>query len=314
MGHSVMRIGHWVALLVVCYCACGCAPLMTTAIVSAPNRWNPFAGHPEYMPPPPESFATDEHFYVNVGPPEAKLSVSVIEPRTADAELRPPRGTVLVVHGIRNRGFWMLRTAELLADEGYRAVLVDLRGHGHSSGEWLTYGPQEAKDLTQVIDDLDRRGLVAGKLGVYGISYGATTAIHLASIDPRVEAVVAVAPFDSMRDEVPHYLRTMLPGIEKSIADESVQAAINQAGEQGSYDPDAANASAAIQKVNAPVLIMHGTNDWLVPPENARRLEQASGGCHSVVMLPGEGHISIWFDAKGEVADRTKRWFDRWLQ
>jgi dipeptidyl aminopeptidase/acylaminoacyl peptidase len=117
-----------------------------------------------------------------------------------------------------------------------------------------------------------------------------------------------------MRDEVPHYLRTMLPGIEKSIADESVQAAINQAGEQGSYDPDAANASAAIQKVNAPVLIMHGTNDWLVPPENARRLEQASGGRNSVVMLPGEGHISIWFDAKGEVADRTKHWFDRWLQ
>ena len=58
----------------------------------------------------------------------------------------------------------------------------------------MTFGLQEAKDLSQVVDALGQRGLLAGNLGVYGISYGATTAIHLAAADRRVRAVVAVEP------------------------------------------------------------------------------------------------------------------------
>ena len=95
----------------------------------------------------------------------------------------------------QHRRGWLLLAAIAI---GFALVLL-LVPHGHSTGEWLTYGPREAEDLSQVIDELDRRKLLEGRLGVYGISYGATTAIHLAAIDPRVEAVVAVAPFGSMR-------------------------------------------------------------------------------------------------------------------
>jgi len=287
----------------------GCAPLLTEAMVSAPNRFNPLMGLRGVVPPP-ESFATDQHFYVPVGPPEASLSVSVIEPKPP---YREPKGTVLVVHGIHARGFWMLRTAQDLATAGYRAVLVDLRGHGHSTGDYLSYGPREACDLTQVIDDLERRQLVAGKLGVYGISYGATTSIHLASIDPRVSAVVAVAPFDSMREEVPHYLKTMFPAAGL-ISDATFQAAIDEAGRRGAYNPDASQASDRIAQSAARILILHGTDDWLVPPQNAQQLQAASGGRASVVLLPYEGHVSIWFDKDHAVADYTRRWFTRHLR
>ena len=292
----------------------GCAPLLSELIVTAPNRFNPFVGNPDLTPPPLETIAADQHFYVPVGPPNALLSVSVLEPKAvSDTEKHPPKGTILVVHGIRNRGLWMLGTARRLSEAGYRTVLVDLRGHGHSTGEWLTYGPREAEDLSQVIDELDRRKLLEGRLGVYGISYGATTAIHLAAIDPRVEAVVAVAPFGSMREEVPHYLRTALPGVGSLIPDSTIQEAIDVAGRKGGFNPDQSNARAAIQHTKARVLILHGTGDWLVPPENAGRLQESSGGRASTVLLPGEGHISIWFDTHGEVAEYTRLWFNRWL-
>ena len=201
----------------------------------------------------------------------------------------------------------------MVAAAGYRAVLVDLRGHGRSSGKWLTYGIRESRDLSQVIDALEDRGLVSGRLGVYGISYGATTAIHLAGRDPRIAATVAVAPFSTMRDEVPHYIRTILPGAGAALSDETCQEAIDEAGEAGRFDPDVASAVAAIRRTRAAVLILHGTNDWMVPHWHALRLRQAAPDRTRLVLIPGFGHVAIWFDPSGQVAEESRAWFDRYL-
>ena len=276
-------------------------------IVTAPNQMNPLAGDANPLPPVESLSGVDQHFWVDVGPPEASLSVSVVEPDG------PPRGTVLVIHGIYARSFWMLGTARMLSGAGYRAVLVDLRGHGRSSGKWLTFGVRESRDLAQVIDALEDRGLVSGRLGVYGISYGATTAIHLAGRDRRIEAVVAVAPFSTMRDEVPHYIRTILPGAGAAVSDEAYQEAIDEAGELGRFDPDVASAVAAIGRTRAPVLILHGTNDWMVPHWHAVRLRNAAPDRTRLVSIPGFGHVAIWFDPAGEVASESRKWFDRHL-
>jgi pimeloyl-ACP methyl ester carboxylesterase len=288
----------------------GCVAPLGSMIATAPNRLNPWPADSNPLPPVETLSGVDRHLWVQVGPPEATLSVSVIEP---SVQAGPPRGTVLVIHGIYARSFWMLHTARGLADAGYRAVLVDLRGHGRSSGQWLTYGVQEARDLSQVIDALSAKGLVAGPLGVYGISYGATTAIHLAGEDPRVEAVVAVAPFSTMRDAVPHYIHTILPGTGQALPDETCQEAIDEAGEAGGFNPDVAGALDAVGKTRAPVLILHGTDDWLVPSWHSVRLRDAAADHVRLVLISGLGHVAIWFDPQGEVLARSVAWYDRHL-
>ncbi len=157
-----------------------------------------------------------------------------------------------MLHGVLDRSAVMLPAARALADSGYRAVLVDLRGRGRSTGKYMTFGLQEAKDLSQVIDALERRGLLAGNLGVYGISYGATTSIHLAAVDRRVRAVVAVEPFSTAREEVPHFARVMAPGIGLLISDKTYQQSLDEAGRIAHYDPDEADAVKAIQRTSAP--------------------------------------------------------------
>ena len=271
---------------------------------------NPLAGEGNPLPSLETLAGADQNFHVKVGPPEASLSVSVVEPAV---QRNPPVGTVLVVHGIYARSVTMMGTANALSRAGYRAVLVDLRGHGRSTGEYLTFGVQEAKDLSQVIDALQERGLVAGKLGVYGISYGATTSIHLAGLDPRIQAVVAVAPFSTMRDEVPHFGRTLVPGVGTAISDETYQEAITEAGQTAGFDPDEASAVAAIRRTTAPVLLMHGTDDKVVPCWHGERLHAAARDHSRLVLIPGMGHTTIWCDKKGEVADRACAWFDRHL-
>lgn len=287
----------------------GCAPFLGRVMVTAPNQFNPFETPSRLPPVARQALGVDQQFRVEVGPPDATLAVSVIEP-TDD---RVPRGTILVLHGIWNRSFWMLPTAQMLADAGFRAVLVDLRGHGKSSGDWLTYGIQEAEDLSHVIDELERRRLVHGQLGVYGISYGATTSIHLAGTDKRIRAVVAVAPFSSMRDVVPDYSRTILPGVERLISDDDLQNAVDASGLKANFDPDRSSALEAIQRTDAPVLILHGTDDWLVPPYHALRLYEAAPQRSELVFVPKTGHIKIWFDPTREVAVHSRNWFVRWL-
>lgn len=280
-------------------------------IASAPNRINPLADtRTSLSPPARRALGIDQQFRVKVPEPEASLSVSIIEP----VDRETPAGTVLVVHGVWDEGIWMLGTAKMLAESGYRAVLVDLRGHGRSSGEWMSYGVQEAEDLSQVLDALEERRLLEGPAGVWGISYGATTAIHLAGRDPRIEAVVAVAPFSTMRDVVPDYSRTILPGVGALISDDTLQEAIDEAGRQGNFDPDLADAVAAIQKTEAPILILHGTEDWMVPPYHSVRLHAAARDHSQLVMLPRMGHVAMWFDPKNEVETQSRNWFGRWLK
>ncbi|MEX0703884.1 MAG: alpha/beta fold hydrolase [Planctomycetales bacterium] len=279
-------------------------------MTTAPNALHPLGAQPGYPPAVRRALGIDQEFRVPVGPPEAMLAVAIVEP----PGFEKPRGTVLVLHGIWNSGFWMAGTARMLAEQGYRAVLVDLRGHGRSTGERMTFGQQEARDLAQVVDQLERRNLLAGPLGVYGISYGAATAVQYAGLDPRVECVVAVAPFSAMRDVVPDYSRTMLPGVERMISDEFLDDTIAAAGEAGEFDPDRSSAIEAVKRTRAQVLIVHGTEDWLVPPYHALRLHEAAPERTKLVLLPRTGHVSIWFDADGEVAAETRAWFEQWMR
>jgi pimeloyl-ACP methyl ester carboxylesterase len=191
----------------------------------------------------------------------------------------------------------------MLADSGFRAVLVDLRGHGRSTGDWLSYGVVESKDLAQALDALGARGLVVGRVGVMGFSYGAAIAIEWAAKDARIAAVVAVAPFAS--------LRAVVPGYAPLFPASFVESAIDVAGREAGFDPDEASPARAIQWTSAPVLVIHGEDDGSIPPWHSRQICAAGGDHAELLLVPGEGHGSI-VDAT-LVRERSSDWFGRHL-
>lgn len=280
--------------------------LIPGAVLYAPNTDATFDPTEDR---PPAGHHNARHLRVAVGPPSASLSLWCFKPPKA----RVPRGTVLVFHGIRDSKWSQVGTGAHLARLGFVAVLVDSRGHGRSSGRHLTYGVRESQDAVQVLDRLQREGLLVQPVGALGFSYGGAVALQLAALDARVKAVVTVATFSSLRHTLRDYLAYHLPGIGRLLpTDAQLAAGLAEAGRQASFDPDAADNERAARRTRARLLIIHGAEDAKIPPSHARRICGAAGARCRLVEVPGADHDSIF--GGGVVSREMTAWFSRWLR
>jgi pimeloyl-ACP methyl ester carboxylesterase len=249
---------------------------------------------------------------MDVGPPAARISVWIIDPAPRNGVAVRPDATILVAHGIHSNKRDMLGVGRLLADNGFRAVLVDLRGHGESTGDLLSFGVNESRDLSQLLDRLEGDGLLTGAVGAYGASFGGATVLLLAGRDERVKAVTAVCPFSSMREIIPVYVRRYLPA-GSLLPDWWIRGAIERAGQLAEFDPDEASPLRALRESKAQVLLIHGRADEHIPFGHSRALHAAAPTRGRLILLDGENHASIMQDRSGTLSRETVAWFRQWL-
>jgi pimeloyl-ACP methyl ester carboxylesterase len=104
----------------------------------------------------------------------------------------PQRGTAVLIHGMASDSMasWFMTLAHPLAAAGFRVLLYDLRGHGH------TERPATGYRLADFVADLDAlldQWGVTEPVHLFGNSFGGTVAFAHAAYHPgRVRAIVAV--------------------------------------------------------------------------------------------------------------------------
>jgi predicted alpha/beta-fold hydrolase len=81
-----------------------------------------------------------------------ELSLGYLAEDNRPVEASRERGTILVLHDYGSQKESMSPWAYVLAQAGYRVVLIDLRGHGQSTGRTISYGKFETADLKRVLD------------------------------------------------------------------------------------------------------------------------------------------------------------------
>ncbi len=219
---------------------------------------------------------------------------------------QPPRGTVVLLHGWMMNGDAMLPWSLQLAQAGYRVVTIDLRNHGYSGAGPSGYGTFESDDVVDVITALQRRGEVVGPLYLFGVSYGAATAVFTAEkLGDRVSGVVAMESFanagDAIRSMIPH-LMSLQPVEWKAQAvaayarwrygGQNIDQVIAAASERLELDLDRVDVTGALARTQACVLLLHGQEDQHVQVSQARRLASASPRVHYIEMR-GEDHITL---------------------
>ena len=111
---------------------------------------------------------------------------------------------VIFIHGKSNNRHVMLHEAAAVARRGIGVLLYDSRASGDSDGQLHSWGHREQLDLVAALDDLvERPEIEPGRIGVYGFSVGANTALLRAVQDLRIRALILSGACPSLM----HYLR-----------------------------------------------------------------------------------------------------------
>ena len=210
------------------------------------------------------------------------IDVWVVNARDKEGKPAKARATMLILHGLHQDKAKYLGIGERLAKKGYDAVLPDLRAHGDSGGQYVTYAVKEKHDLKAVIDALLKDKLIHPDVYVFGQNLSAGVAIHYASIDSRCKGVMAVAPYAGLRDIARYWYPLMSP--------KDFEAVLAKAGKLAGIDPAATSTAAAAAKLKCPIIISHGLLDASAPREHAVAVHKAAAGPKKL-LTPGPGHV-----------------------
>jgi pimeloyl-ACP methyl ester carboxylesterase len=252
--------------------------------------------------------------------PNGRLAVRLIEhpqnpPTTAPSMAPTPRATIFMLNGLGDRmesvpyEFYSL----LMACEGYRVVMLDLRGQGRSTGDQISYGFHESRDMVQVLDYLEQKGLISGPVGVIGVSYGGSTAICWAAIDPRVRAVVALEPFSSLREAARDAGPILLGNTRWMFSDGDLQKIAELVGKREGFDPDRESPLNAIARCKTPVLLFHGKSDDFLRPAHSIRLHDAAPDHSKLILVDDANHFTLWFKGLPMIPREIDAWFVKYL-
>jgi len=154
------------------------------------------------VPPADYGFHITATNWLDDGVERHRFDFRAVVPGPTNAFTAAPRGTLFLLHGYGVNATTMLSWALALAGDGWRCVLVDLRGHGRSGGDKVFFGAVESRDLEQLADALAARGELTPPVAVLGASYGGAVALKWAGEDPRVAEVLALTPYAELEPAI----------------------------------------------------------------------------------------------------------------
>lgn len=188
---------------------------------------------------------------------------------------------VVVQHGWGGNASLMLPIAALLADEGFGVFVGDGRGHGHSAPAEQVSLPRLGEDLTTFVDFTLAQPEV-GSVAVIGHSMGAAAAVGLGTRRDDLDAVVAVGCFADPREimaKAPGMIRLPEP-LRKGVF-LRMEAAIGARF-------DEISPLFVIGDLEAPLLLVHGAEDQVIPMADFERLREAAPpGTRSLLVADG---------------------------
>lgn len=184
------------------------------------------------------------------------------------------RSAVVVVPG-----FWrdrrhasMIRLAHFLVDQGYRAVVMDPRGHGESEG---TYGfnQHEHHDVTAVIQDVLKDQPAIETITLVGFSYGGAIAISTVARHPELPVssillISSVADFSMITPRLNPFTMHRHIALSQALRTPKFAWNIRKAPKLSALED--------VRDVHVPLCLIHVKNDWLIAHRNSVALYEAA--------------------------------------
>jgi alpha-beta hydrolase superfamily lysophospholipase len=226
--------------------------------------------------------------------------------------LTPNADWVLLYHGVSDNRTGDLGHAEFLLRHGYCVLMMDSRGHGESGGDMATYGWKERYDTVAITDALFG-GERVRHLYALGVSMGAAIALQSAAVEPRIEAVVAEAPFANLREVSYDYAGLHIGSwLGKTLFCPAPIVAMHSVEKEGGFKPEDVSPEKAVASHAFPVLLICDTRDSTIPCRHAKRIYKAARGPKELWVVRGAGHAAALGYAPAEYESRTISLFKKY--
>ncbi|OLC29971.1 MAG: hypothetical protein AUH81_21155 [Candidatus Rokubacteria bacterium 13_1_40CM_4_69_5] len=224
-----------------------------------------------------------------------------LEGITLPAYLRKPRGVarppvVLFISGLDSAKEEHATFERFFLQRGLATLTLDGPGQGET---WYKMKMRVDFEVTATaaIDWLLGRGDVDGtRVGICGVSLGGYLAPRCAAFEPRLKAVASCGGLHSLGDRNfvnEHHLRRFC-----HIWGAKDEADVRQKARGATLDGAAKN-------IRAPLLIVHGEKDNLIPPSDPYRTYEQASGPKRWVCYPEGNHVcnNIIYKYRPLVAD-----------
>jgi hypothetical protein len=190
---------------------------------------------------------------------------------------RPGLPTLLYFHG--NAGALADRAERIsrFLTRGYGVFIMTYRSYGGSTGT-----PSEranVADAKLAYDTLVAGGVAAGDILIYGESLGTGIAMQVAVEKPSA-GLILDAPYTSLLDVA----RLHYPHLPS-----------------GMFMTDRYETIKFLPQLKAPLLIVHGQLDRVIPAAMGQALFAAAPGPKQIALIPGAGHSDHYAFGSGEI-------------
>ena len=214
-----------------------------------------------------------------------------------------PFPAVVIIHGSQashRDSNWYLTLSSYMQKNGVAVLLPDKRGCEKSQGDWYTSSFEDlATDTLAAIDFMKSQDSVeVAQIGIIGLSQGGIIAPIVASQSPDLDFVInMVGPSVPLQEQLLHEGKFemretgFLPGVSNLFSHAYAFILENITLKEwwetvGNFDP-----LPYWQKVNIPVLVLHGSEDHNVPSaESKERFEALGKDNIRIIMYEGSGH------------------------
>jgi len=213
-------------------------------------------------------------------------------------------GTIAYFHGNTKNISGHLRYVEWLPDHGYDVFLFDYRGYGQSAGSPDPRGVHDdcvaALAYLRSRTDVDQERIV-----VFGQSLGGNYALSALADAPHrgIRAAVVEGAFASHR-EIAQDKMTGYP-LPEALRSWLVQFLIG----------DRFDAFSALKRIDdIPVLLIHGSDDEVVPYRHAQLLYSIAQGQRELWTVPGGRHLDTFVYRQDPWRRRLIKYLDAALE
>src|SRR5216684_1536392 len=223
--------------------------------------------------------------------------------------VKPNGNWVLVFHGVADNRAGVVGQAQLLLQAGYGVVMMDARAHGASDGAMATYGWLERDDSKAAVDVLEAtehpRHLFA-----LGESMGAGIALQSAAAEPRIEAVVAEAPFANLREASYDYAGLQrYPLLGMTLLAPGAWTMVYHGELAAGFPASEVSPEKAVAARPFPVLLICDAEDTVLPCRHTRRIYAAARGPKELWVVAGAFHAAALGYEPGEFRRRVLEFF-----